>query len=189
MLYRHRFLEFIRDFRKADDGVVTVEFVIIFPVFFTFFLMTVENGIISFQHFRLERAVDLTVRDIRIGTIQNPTRAEMLEEICDRAGSIPSCETELEIELIANDLRNWTPVNGDIQCINRGEDPPAGDSPIPTGGDNELMYMRVCVRIDPIMPTTGIGKAIVDRNSGDAAGGSYALVTTAAFVIEPFGSD
>ncbi len=115
MLYRHRFLEFIRDFRKADDGVVTVEFVIIFPVFFTFFLMTVENGIISFQHFRLERAVDLTVRDIRIGTIQNPTRAEMLEEICDRAGSIPSCETELEIELIANDLRNWTPVNGDIQ--------------------------------------------------------------------------
>lgn len=188
MQTRRQILSFLRDFRKADEGVVTIEFVIIFPIFFFFFLMTIENGIISLQHFRLERAVDLTVRDIRIGNMQDPLRSELLEAICDRAASIPNCETELEIELLVNDLRDWDPVNGTIQCINRGE-PPITDSPIPTGGDNQLMYMRVCVRIDPLMPTTGLGKAIVDNNSGDAADGSYALISTAAFVIEPFGSE
>lgn len=182
-------LGFLRDFRDDEEGVVTVEFVIIFPIFFFFFLMTVESGIISFQHFRLERAVDLTVRDIRLGIMQDPTRREMLEDICERAGTIPNCETELQIELLVNDLRNWQTVSSSIQCIDRGEDPPSGDSVLPTGDDNELMYMRVCARIDPLMPTTGLGKAIVDRNSTSSAAGSYALVSTAAFVIEPFGSD
>ncbi|WP_341366564.1 TadE/TadG family type IV pilus assembly protein [Yoonia sp. BS5-3] len=190
MMSKHNKLrELLRNFRRDEDGVVTLEFVIIFPVFFFFFLMTIESGIISLQHFRLERAVDLTVRDIRIGEMRNPTRQEMLESICDIAATIPNCEAEVEIELIVNDLRNWTAVDGRIQCIDRGEDPPSGDSVIPTGGDNELMYMRVCARIDPLMPTTGLGKAIVDGNSGSAAAGSYALVSTAAFVIEPFGSD
>ena len=182
-------LDFLRDFRDAEDGVVTLEFVIIFPIFFFFFLMTVESGIISFQHFRLERAVDLTVRDIRIGNLQDPTRQDMLDGICGRAGSIPNCEDELQIELLVNDLRNWQTVSDTVECINRGAAPPALDSVLPTGDDNELMYMRVCARIDPLMPTTGLGKAIVDANSDSAAAGSYALVSTAAFVIEPIGSD
>lgn len=188
MLIRRSILNFIRDFRKAEDGVVTIEFVIIFPIFFFFFLMTVEKGIISLQHVMLERGVDITVREIRIGRIANPTRATLKENICDNAGIIPDCEAQLEIELLDNDLRNWTAMNQPIQCVDRGEDP-VPDSVVPTGGNNALMFIRVCARIDPLMPTTGIGKAIVRENSGSAAAGSYALVSTAAFVIEPFGAN
>jgi hypothetical protein len=75
-----------------------------------------------------------------------------------------------------------------VTCIDRG----AAAQPVvefTNGGNNELMVLRACARIDPLLPTTGIGKAIVDNNSGSAAGGSYALISTAAFVVEPFQSN
>lgn len=188
MSMRRSMQDFMRNFRKAEDGVVTLEFVIIFPIFFFFFLMTVENGLISLRHVMLERGVDVAVRDIRIGRngMVDPTRALLKERICQEAAIIPDCDEQLAIELLPNDLRNWDPNIGPILCRDRGEDPPSGDSIIPTGGNNALMFIRVCARIDPFMPTTGLGKTIVDSNTGTAAGGSYALVSTAAFVVEPF---
>lgn len=188
MFARRSIQRFLRDFRKSEDGVVTIEFVILFPVFFFFFLMTVEKGITSLQHVMLERGVDVTVREIRIGRIANPSRNALKARICEAAAIIPDCENQLDIELLNNDLRNWSAMNQPIQCVDRGEEPEP-DSVVPTGGNNALMFIRVCARIDPLMPTTGLGKAIADNNSGSAAGGSYALVSTAAFVIEPFGTN
>lgn len=177
---------FLLRFRDREDGAVALEFTFIFPVFFAFFLMTIESGLISLQHFMLERAVNLTVRDIRIGALVDPTRSELLQNICARAAGIPDCETELEIELINNDLRNWEAVSAEVECVDRGA-AAATDSIIPTGDSNELMYMRACVRIDPLLPTTGLGKAIAENNSDPAAAGSYALVSTSAYVVEPAG--
>ena len=181
-----RAARFLRDFRKEDDGVVTLEFVIIFPVFFGFFLMTVENGIIQLQHTMLERGVDVTVREIRIGRMTEIDRGDLKEAICTAAGIIADCEAQMDIEMIENDLRAWVPINGPVTCVDRGDTPIPDDLAVPTGGNNALMFLRVCVRIDPFMPTTGLGKTIVEANSGSAAAGSHALVSTAAFVIEPF---
>jgi hypothetical protein len=58
------------------------------------------------------------------------------------------------------------------------------------GGDNKLLYLRACIRLDPMLPTTGIGRAIVEAAEGDdAARGSYALVASSAFVVEPFAGE
>jgi hypothetical protein len=176
-------------FRKEEDGVVTVEFVIIFPTFFLFFLMTYENGMISLQHVMLERGVDLAVRNVRIGRLANPDANDLRAEICDFANIIPDCENQLRIEMLRRDVRNWAPVNGPIQCVNReaGAQADQDDEDFDAFGNNELMYLRVCARIDPVLPTTGlIGRRITESNSGLAAGGSYALVSSAAFVVEPF---
>lgn len=173
-------------FRKEEDGVVTVEFVIIFPIFFLFFLMTYENGMISLQHVLLERGVDIAVRDVRIGRLANPTADDLRTRICDVSSIIPECDTQLRIEMIRRDVRNWVPVNGPVQCVDRGEAVQTEET-FESFGDNELMYLRVCARIDPVLPTTGlIGRRITASNSGSAAGGSYALVSSAAFVVEPF---
>ncbi len=176
----------MRDFRKEDDGVVTLEFMIVFPVFFFFFLMTVENGIIQLQHVMLERGVDVTVREIRIGRMTDLTRGDLKEAICDAAGVIADCEAQMDIEMLENDLRAWSVIDTAATCVDRGAAPIPDDLTVPTGGNNALMFIRVCVRIDPLMPTTGLGKTIVEANSGSAAAGSHALVSTAAFVIEPF---
>lgn len=172
-------------FGRDEDGTVSVEFVLVFPVFFGFFLMTYESGMISARHVMLERGVDLAVRDVRIGNLPNPTRDQLRERICDVALIIPDCENQLEIELIRRDPETWTAVNVNARCVDRGEVNPT-EIPLDTTANNQLMVLRACVRIDPILPTTGLGKAIVDANSSSAAQGSYALISMAAFVVEPF---
>lgn len=180
-----RLRDLLRRFHTNEDGVVTVEFVIIFPVFMTFFLMTYESGMISLRHFALERAVDVVVRDVRIGAIPNPTRNTLRANICDVARLLPDCENQLQLEMIRRDLRNWVDVPDTVQCIDRG----AEVQPVvefTSGGNNELIFLRACVRLDPVLPTSLLGRTIVDANANSAAAGSYALVSTTAFVVEPF---
>lgn len=178
----------ISSFRQDEGGSVTIEFLVVFQVFLLFFLMTYENGVISIRHVMLERGVDLAVRDVRIGNMPNPTRDSMRERICDISMIIPDCENQLQIEMVRRNPRSWNDLPSEVRCIDRS----TTSQPVVTftnGGNNELMIMRACVRIDPMLPTSGIGKAIAGSNSGAAAGGSYALVATAAFVVEPFSNE
>lgn len=173
----------LRRFRNDDSGTVTIEFVIIFPIFFGFFLMTVENGIISAQSVMLERGMDIAIRDVRIARMLDPTADELRQRICEAATIIPDCTTQLQIEMFVKNPRNWTPLPDTINCIDRSvEARPVID--YVTGDGNELVVLRACVRIDPFLPTTGIGKAIVE-NGDDASGDSYALVSTSSYVVEP----
>lgn len=172
-------------FARAEEGTASLEFVIVFPVFFGFFLMTYESGMISARHVMLERGVDIAVRDVRIGSMAAPSRELLRTRICEVALIIPDCENQLQVEMIVRDPRAWVPVDPVVRCIDRG----VATQPViefTNGGNNNLVFLKVCVRIDPLLPTTGLGKVIVDNNSGSAAGGSYALVSRAAFVVEPF---
>ena len=129
--------------------------------------------------------MDVVVRDVRIGAIPNPTRNTLRANICDVARLLPDCENQLQLEMIRRDLRNWVDVPDTVQCIDRG----AEVQPVvefTSGGNNELIFLRACVRLDPVLPTSLLGRTIVDANANSAAGGSYALVSTTAFVVEPF---
>ena len=177
----------VRRFGKDETGITTIEFVLVFPMFFGFFLMTYESGMISANHVMLERGVDLTVREIRIGNMVDPDRDELRKSICDIALIIPKCEEQLEIELIRTDPLNWVAFDPQVKCVDRG-DIDINNSIIDSSANNQLMLIRACVRINPLLPTTGLGKTIVDNNQDDAADGSYALVSISAFVVEPFRS-
>lgn len=184
-----RFLSTVKSslgrFLRAEDGTASLEFVIVFPIFFSFFLMTYESGMISARHVMLERGVDFAVRDVRIGSMAAPSRDLLRARICEVAMIIPDCETQLQVEMLRRDPRAWVAVDPQIRCIDRG----AASQPVvefTNGGNNHLMILRVCARIDPLLPTTGLGKVIVDNNTNGAAGGSYALVASAAFVVEPY---
>ncbi|MEL6838731.1 MAG: TadE/TadG family type IV pilus assembly protein [Pseudomonadota bacterium] len=189
MTLREKLRAKLRGFRKADDGVVTISFVIVFPVFMFFFLMTFESGIVNLRQVMLERGVDLAVRDIRIGTIQGTNNDRLDEDIrkrvCEVAGVIPNCESQLRLEMIRRDVRNWVPINSAVRCVDRSNpDEPALQ--FDEYGNNELMYLRACVRADPFLPTTGIGLRLAEDGANAAAAGSYVFVSSAAFVIEPF---
>ena len=178
-----RMKPFLRLFCQDDRGTVSIEFVIIFPIFFSFFLMTVENGIISIRNVMLERGVDIAIRDIRIGTMLDPDAAELRERICEIASIIPDCDSQLQVEMFVRNPRNWTALPTKVNCIDRSVEARPVTAYV-TGEGNELVVLRACVRIDPFLPTTGIGKAIVE-NGDDASGGSYALVSTSSYVVEP----
>lgn len=182
-----------KDFAKDDRGTASLEFVIIFPVFFAMFLMTYESGMVNIRHVMLERGVDIAVRDVRIGSVVTPDRDWFRTRICQVATIINNCTTDLEIEMIQRDPAAWAAVPTAVRCVDRG-DVTVDNSNIEGLDNNQLMVIRACLRIDPYLPTTAIGRtrvpslgqSIIDNNTSAAAGGSLALVSTAAFVVEPY---
>ncbi|EBA12940.1 TadE/TadG family type IV pilus assembly protein [Roseobacter sp. CCS2] len=184
---------FLQRFLKDQSGTSSIEIVLVFPVFFGFFLMTYEAGILSSRQVMLERGLDITVRKVRVGAIdkadQDELRTELRKSICDNAGILPDCETQLEVEMIQRDPRAvWNPISTDIQCVDRGDINAPSTSSLANTANNELLFLRACIRIDPFLASSTLGKTLVAGND-TAAGDSYALIATAAFVVEPFRAD
>ena len=169
----------LRRFFRAEDGSATVEFAITFPAMLFMLLSGIELGLVGLRHAALERAMDMTVRDIRLGTGSAPQHDEIKDLICARAGFIKECQTNLKLEMVQLDPFNWGGLDETPDCTDRSEEVAPVRSFV-NGQSNELMVLRACAKIDPIFPTVGLGKNMVK----DAAG-QYALVSTTAFVQEP----
>lgn len=166
-------------FRRAEEGHATIEFAITFPSMLFLLLSGVELGMMSIQHASLERALDLTVRDIRLGTGSAPQHNEIKDLICERAGYISDCKGTLRLEMVLVDPRNWTSLSADADCIDASK-PVEPVRSFTNGMDNELMVLRACAKVKPVFPTTGLGKNVV--KDGD---GAYALLSSTVFVQEP----
>ena len=166
-------------FWRAEDGNATIEFAITFPAIITILLSGLELGFVTLQHSMLERAMDMTVREIRLGTGTAPQHNDIKDMICARAGFIPDCASSLRLEMVQVDPRDWTGISADPDCTDRSEEV----SPVrnfQNGQENDLMILRACAKIDPVFPTTGLGK-----NMAKDGYGQYALTSTTVFVQEP----
>jgi hypothetical protein len=163
-----------------EDGNATIEFVILFPMFVFLLVSAVEVGFITIRHTMLDRAVDMTVRDIRLGTGNAPQYDDIRDAICERAPVIPDCQDNVKIEMIRMDLRAWTPPPADYDCVNHAEEV----QPVRTftnGMSNEMMLLRICAMFEPIFPLSGLGRDL----KANSATGYTAMVTATAFVQEP----
>ncbi|MFK7878015.1 MAG: TadE/TadG family type IV pilus assembly protein [Paracoccaceae bacterium] len=170
----------LRDFGRNEDGNGTIEFVLVLPGFMLLFTSAYEAGMLSTRHVMLERGLDSAVRDVRIGRIPQPDHEILTQRICDYASIIPNCMTNIRLEMIQRNPRAWVDPNDEVACVDREEE---GDPVLnfTNGGNNELMILRACVLFEPMIPTSGLGKAI-PKESGSA----YALVATSSYVMEPF---
>jgi hypothetical protein len=171
-----------RLWRKArrDEGNATIEFVILFPMFVFLLVSAVELGFITMRHTMLDRAVDLTVRDIRLGTGTAPQYEQIRDTICARAPVIPDCQSNVKLEMIRMDLRNWQPPPADYDCIDHSEQV----QPVRTftnGMENEMILLRICAMFQPIFPLSGLGRDL----KASSKNGYRAMVTATAFVQEP----
>ncbi len=168
-----------RRFWRGEDGSATIEFAITFPAVVTILLSGLELGFVTLQHSMLERAMDMTVREIRLGTGRAPQHDEIKDMICDRAGFIKNCASSLRLEMIQVDPRNWQAIPAQPDCTDKSEEVTPVRS-FQNGQENELMILRACAKIDPVFPTTGLGKNMVKDGYGQ-----YALTSTTVFVQEP----
>lgn len=180
-----------RSFRKTEDGNATIEFVILFPAFIFLFLTGFEAGYYMVRNVMLERAVDVVVRDVRLGNSINPNgngnvpgHAAIKKRICDEAQIIPDCMRSIKVAMrpVPNQPGAVpAAVGGPIQCRDKSAPPGANqDAMYDVGLQNELMIIRVCALSKPLFPTTGIGVGMkVDTK------GNYAIVAATAFVNEP----
>lgn len=170
----------LRQFFRNEDGNGTLEFVMVLPGFLLFFTSAYEAGVLSTRHVMLERGLDATVREVRIGRIPIPTHENLTDRICEIASIIPDCKNQVRLEMVIRDPRAWVAPSSDVACVDREEegDPVLNFNP---GNNNQLMILRACALFDPMLPTSGLGKEIPKESLG-----AYALVATSSYVMEPF---
>ncbi len=128
----------------------------------------------------MERAVDVTVREIRLAGGSNIEHDDVRLSICANTIAIPDCLEVTKIELTRVDRDTWTAnVEDTPDCRDRLDEikPPKN---FQNGQQNDLMLIRVCAVVDPIFPTFGVGRSIPKDDSG-----GYMILASSAFVNEP----
>ena len=169
----------LRRFQRDEAGNATIEFAILFPFFVFMFCAAVELGMITFRHSMLERGLDMAVRDVRLTTGADFQHDDILERTCGYAGFLPDCDTNLRLEMIPLDMRNYTGPNRTANCIDHS----LTANPIRqwnNGQQNQMMVLRACFVFKPVFPLTGLGRHLPVDQVGNAA-----MVATSAFVQEP----
>ena len=168
-----------RGFWRREDGTATIEFVIVFPLVMMVFMSVFEAAVLTTRYTMMERALDLTVRALRLSTGMAPTHAEVRDRICAYTNMIPDCANSLIVELTPVQQPAFTMPSHDAPCVNRAA-PTAPLTTLTHGVGNQMMLIRACAIVDPLFPLTGLGLAMTK----DASGG-LRLVTVSAYVAEP----
>jgi Flp pilus assembly pilin Flp len=166
-------------FRRAEDGNASVEFVLIFPIFMMFLIFALELSFITLRHAMLERGLDLTVRQIRLGYATPPNHATIKDMVCDFSRLGGNCSENLRLEMQPIDPRAYVGLNTVVDCTDRAE-PTKPVNNFSPGQRNDLMILRACLKYDPLMPQAVLGRALAKDSSGQAA-----VVSVSAFVNEP----
>lgn len=170
----------LRHFAQSESGTVTMDFAIVLPVFLAILFSSLEAGMTMTRIVLMDRALDLTVRELRIGAMgQSPNHNIVRARLCDFMVMLPNCTTSVKLEMQIINRNNWQGFTTPRTCIDRTVDvePVLGFS---QGGSNEIVTVRACAVYDVIFPTTrwGLGLPL------DASGG-HQIASMAAFVNEP----
>lgn len=167
-------------FCKDDDGsAIVFEFVIMVPLVFSTFFMAMELGIYSIRQMYLDRGLEVSTREVRLNTSVNFTHDYLKAKICQNAGNLPNCMTELRLELIPIDPRNFAGLPASADCV----DTSTAITPVrgfTLGEQHDVMLVRACYKFSPVFPTTGLGYALAKDGSGRVA-----MTSISAFVQEP----
>ncbi|WP_208348444.1 TadE/TadG family type IV pilus assembly protein [Pseudaestuariivita rosea] len=172
----------LRQFGKDEQGTATLEFVLAFPLIMTIFLASYEASFTMLKGVFLERSTDIAVRQLRLGN-PNLTNAEDLEGfICSQLSIVADCDESIEVALQSVDTATWSPRPTNIPCRQRNEEiVPLLQPTFDSGASNELMFVRVCVKIKPFFGNAtafGLGEI-------RPAGADFNIIATTAFVNEP----
>lgn len=170
--------QLLRSHFRNRSGATAVEFALIAPVFFAIIFSTFEGGWMAIQATMLDRAVDLAVREIRVGATNAPkNQDEIKAAVCNKAYLLIDCTSSVVIEM--TDVSSNAFPSNKAPCIDRGSKiaPVVNFSP---GQRGAIMYVRACLTTDPITPLLGFALNM----STDGKGG-YFLSSSSAFVNEP----
>jgi hypothetical protein len=188
----------LRRHREDERGVTSLEFVFAATVFMMILFWTLETGFIMVRWIMLERGVDIAARELRLyglpedlkdpvtGNVSNADANNYIKErICEHADLINDCNDVLMLELSSVDSNVGIAFKS-TECVDRtGPVIPATELPtVATGERNvadsrDLMYLRACIIIDPILPANYAMPLPYD------ASGGIALIVDSAYVNEP----
>lgn len=164
---------------RREDGTATIEFVLTVPILITIFMASFESGLLMTREIMLEQAVDITMRELRLGHYPMPDAELLKTEICSRTVILNDCKANIMIEMTRVSTSSWSMPSTGVTCVDRGEDVQPVTA-LQIGQQNDVMLVRVCVVQDAMFPTTGLGLKLPKDSKG-----GYAVVAVSAFVTEP----
>jgi hypothetical protein len=174
MMRSRKLTSFLRD----ETGTSSIEFMLVFPVIMITFIAAFESGYFMMRYIMLDRALDMTVRELRLGVIGAPAMQNIKQSICDKGILMSDCLNALKLELTPVNTGSWLLPTGSIACVDRGK-PPAPVIEPSLGGENEVMLIRACIAGRPMFPGA-IGAGMRKGSNGD-----YFITAVSAFVNEP----
>ena len=179
MAQLRRFLNRIAKAFRREDGTASMEFVLMVPVVLLIFMSSFESGLLMTREILLEQAVDLTMRELRLGHYPVVSNVVLSREICSRTIIFPNCEQNIVIELDRITTTTWAVPTNITQCINSSA-PVQPVVNLNAGQENDLMLVRVCVSLPAMFPHMGLALAMPMDSLGN-----YILLARSAFVVEP----
>ncbi len=163
---------------KDRSGAAALEFALVVPFLLLTIMATLEAGWTMVQTIMLDRALDQTVRELRIGSLPNPTQASLRRRVCEHALVLNDCNNTLALELFRIQGTSGYP-SDDTRCVNRS----SSAAPVlrfAQAGRAEVMFVRACFVVRPITPGLGLGLALRRDESGDMR-----IISKSGFVNEP----
>lgn len=166
-----------RTFFQNRSGATALEFAMVAPLFFGLVFSTIETGWIMVRSTALDRALDIAVRQVRIGA--EPDQAAMKASICENMKLVvPACASAMVVEMTTVKSASDIPLSG-AKCLDRGSTV-ATTGAYTTGAEQETLFVRACLVADPFTPLIGVALELPK----DSLGG-YWLVASSAFKKEP----
>lgn len=169
-------------FGRDERGVTLVEFALLSPIFVPLIFSVFETSVVYTKIAMVNHAVSTVSKDIYIGTASSGTLTyDVLEQnICDNmVMSGDDCTSNLVLELteIAS-LADLPDTDAVCEYTDIDIKPAVSYDP---GGSSSIVFMRVCFVTDIFTPGIGFGLRL-PKTDGD----KFALVSSAAFVNEPY---
>lgn len=192
---KHVVLNALRRFRDSEEGTATISVALWAPFMVSIALSTVEMGAMTIRQVSLERALDETIREVKLETGTTWTHSDMKDNICDRASVLTNCEYLLHLEMLSVDMREYVSPDEQAECTDTvkllttensdGEEISLEDRLTPqrnfeNGQAHQTMVLRACYKYKPISPLSYLGGAIPKDDEGYTA-----VVSTGLFVYEP----
>ena len=172
-------MRFLRSFWRREDGYATAEVVLLFPAILWPFMMAMESSFIQIRQAMVERAMDVVVRELRLGDPALTDPEALKVRLCEEVLVIPKCRRDIMLEMGAVQVGSFNFEPGRIDCVDRREEL----NPVTQyqqGAVNEMMVLRFCILHDPILPAVGLGKLLPQQ-----PGGGFPLIASTFFVNEP----
>lgn len=174
-----RFRKRLRLFKRDEKGLAAVEFAMFLPIYLGLFFWAAELGIVMMKSVMLDHALDVAMRDLRLGTMVDPSQEKLKEEICARTTIIGNCMDQLMIELRSIPTNTWAMPNTPVTCVNNDEE----IQPVVTftpGRQHEIMLVRACMVIPVLFPSMTFGSYMTTDSTG-----GIGISSISAFVNEP----
>lgn len=169
---------FGRRFLRDRRGVAALEFALVAPMLFALVFSTIEAGWTMVQTIMLDRALDRTVRSLRIGAIPNPTQESVRAAVCNDAYVLADCANTLTLEFIPIIAASDYPSDA-ARCVDRR----TTIKPVlrfDAGARTQMVFVRACFVVSPLTPGLGLGLALPKDESG-----ALRLIAKSGFVNEP----